>query len=216
MAASQRGYGGLLPSVWWQGTERVEAQVNGVDVAILVIIGFSAVASMQRGFMLGMIDFLALALAIVTGARLAELLAEPLRERGFPDRLAAGAGFFIASVVAYAAIGLAVRVLLAPLASFGAGTPLGWVNGILGLLPGALRGLAIASLVVIVMASLPTEFGFRPQIDTSQLAVPIAQAGMDALNAGLRWAGIDPASVGLPDRSFDFTRPEPMLSFQVT
>ena len=34
------------------------------------------------------------------------------------------------------------KAVLAPLGALGANTPLGWVNGVLGLLPGAVRGLA--------------------------------------------------------------------------
>lgn len=176
-------------------------QVNGVDLAILVIVGFSAVMGLQRGFMLGLIDLLAFGLAIAAGARLTDFIAGPLRDRGLPNPLAAGAGFFIASVVTYAAFGLAIRVALSPLGAFGAGTPLGWVNGVLGLLPGALRGLALAAFLVIAMAALPTELGLRPQIRASQLAEPLAVSGREALETGLSWAGVDPGVLGFPGDS---------------
>lgn len=185
-----------------------QAKVNGVDLGILVIVGFFAVMGLQRGFMLGLVDLLAFALALIAGARMTDLIASPLRERGLPNPLAAGAGFFIASVVTYAAIGLVIRVALSPLNAIGAGTPLGWVNGVLGLLPGALRGLALAAFLVIALSALPAEFGLRPHIVTSQLAEPLAISGREALGAGLEWAGIDPETLGLPSISTG-TRSEP-------
>ena len=128
-------------------------------------------------------------------------VADPLNDRGLPDEFAAGAGFVIAAVVSLAVIGLAARVLLAPLGALGAGTPLGWVNGVLGLLPGAVRGLAIAALVVLAVSALPPEFGLREPLAESRLAAPIAETGREALDAGLAWAGIDPqvAWYPLPD-----------------
>jgi membrane protein required for colicin V production len=179
--------------------------LNGVDLVILVIVGFSAVMGLQRGFMLGMVDLLVFGLAVVAGARLIDLVAAPLRERGIPDQLAASAGFVIATVIAYAAMGLAVRIILSPLSAFGAGTPLAWVNGVLGLLPGALRGLALSAFLVIALSAMPVGLGLRQQIDASQLAAPLAISGREALNAGLAWAGVDPRALGLPSI---FIRPD--------
>lgn len=172
--------------------------MNAVDLAILIVVGFSAVTGLRRGFMLGIVDLFAFALALIAGARLTELLAAPLRQRGLPNPLAAGIGFFIAAVVTYAILGFAVRMLLAPLGAFGAGTPLGWVNGVLGLIPGALRGLALAALLVITLAALPAELGLQRYFVSSQFAVPLAASGREALDAGMAWAGVDPTAIGLP------------------
>ena len=103
----------------------------------------------------------------------------------------------IAAVVSLAVIGLAARVLLAPLGALGASTPLGWVNGVLGLLPGAIRGLAIAALVVLVALALPPELGLRERLAESRLARPIAETGRKALDDGLVWAGVDTRSLGI-------------------
>ncbi len=118
-------------------------------------------------------------------------VADPLIAWGLPAELAAGAGFMIVAVVSLAVIGLAARVLLAPLGTLGASTPLGWVNGVLGLLPGAIRGLAIAALLVLVVSALPPELGLRDRLAESRLAAPIAETGRKALDAGLVWAGVD-------------------------
>ncbi len=172
--------------------------MNVIDIGILVIVGLFAVGGLRRGFMLGMVDLVAFGLAIVVAARLAGTIAEPLIDRDLPAELAAGAGFVIAAVVSFAIIGLVVRILLSPLGGFGAGTPLGWVNSVLGLLPGAVRGLAIAALLVLIVSAFPPELGLREPLADSRLAAPIAQTGREALDSGLAWAGIDPRAIGIP------------------
>jgi membrane protein required for colicin V production len=170
--------------------------MNAIDIGILVIVGLFAVGGLRRGFLLGVVDLVAFGLAVVVAARLASSVAAPLREIGLSDSLAAGAGFVIAVVVSMAVIGLAGRILLAPLGAIGAGTPLGWANGILGLLPGALRGLAIAALLVMVLLEIPPEFGLRAAINQSRLAQPLVTSGREVLNAGLEWAGIELWTLG--------------------
>lgn len=177
--------------------------MNAVDVGILIIVGLFAVGGLRRGFMLGLVDLVGFGLAVVVGARMAETLAQPLRDRGLPPDLAMGSGFVIAAVVSLAAIGLAARILLSPLRAFGGDTPLGWVNGVLGLLPGAVRGLAVAALVVMSLQALPPQVGVHPAIAASRLARPLMETGREALDAGLAWAGIDPRAFGV------FFRPAP-------
>lgn len=175
--------------------------MNSIDVIILIIVGTSAIGGLRRGFLLGVADLVVLGLALFAAARLSGLAAEPLREAGLTDPIATTTGFFIAAVLAYAVVGLAVRLLLAPVAALNASTPLGWVNGVLGLLPGAVRGLAFAALLVITMTMVPAGMGLRHWITGSQLAEPLAIAGQEALQASLEWADIDPASIGLSSRT---------------
>src|SRR5215210_1188508 len=181
----------------WAGTAEARTRMNAVDIGILVIVGLFAVGGMRRGFLHGIVDLIAFGLSLIVAARLTRSVAGPLVDRGVPDELAAGAGFAIAAVVSLAVIGLAARVLLAPLGALTASTPLGWVNGVLGLLPGAVRGLAVAALVVLAVSALPPEIGLREPLAESRLGAPIADTGREALDAGLLWAGIDPRSLGI-------------------
>jgi membrane protein required for colicin V production len=171
--------------------------MNAVDIGILVIVGLFAVEGLRRGFLLGVVDLIAFGLAILAAARFAEIIAEPLRNRGLPASLAQSAGFVIAAVVSFAVIGFVARLLLSPLGTFAAGTPLAWVNGILGLLPGAVRGLAMAGLLLLILSALPVESGVRSALAGSRLARPILTIGQQALLDGLTWAGIDPRSLGV-------------------
>jgi uncharacterized protein YkwD/uncharacterized membrane protein required for colicin V production len=170
--------------------------MNAVDIGILIIIGLFAVGGLRRGFMLGVVDLVAFGLAIVFAARAADFVARPLLDWGFPEGIATAAGFIIAAIVSYALIGLAVRVIVAPLGAFGGSASLAWVNGILGLLPGAVRGLAIAALALMFASALPPEFGWRAQVADSQLAAPLTRAGRGAWHTGLTWAGVDPSTIG--------------------
>jgi uncharacterized protein YkwD/uncharacterized membrane protein required for colicin V production len=172
--------------------------MNAVDTGILIIVGLFAVGGLRRGFLLGIVDLIAFGLSLIVAARLSGSVADALMNRGLPEKLAAGAGFVITAVVSLAVIGLAARVLLSPLGALSASTPLGWFNGVLGLLPGAVRGLAIAALVVLVIMALPPEFRLREPLTESRLASPIAETGRKALDAGLAWAGVDPRSLGIP------------------
>jgi membrane protein required for colicin V production len=172
--------------------------MNAVDLVILVVVGLFAVGGLRRGFLFGLVDLVGFGLSIIAAARLGPSVAEPLRDRGIPAELAIGAGFVIAGVVSLTVIGLAARVLLAPLALLGAGTPLGWANSVLGLLPGALRGLAIAALLVLLLSALPPELEPRDALRESRLAQPILDTGIDALETGLAWAGIDLWALGIP------------------
>jgi uncharacterized membrane protein required for colicin V production len=174
------------------------AHVNFVDVGILVVVGLFAVGGMRRGFLLGLVDLVVFGLSIIVAALLARSVGEPLRERGIPIELANGAGLVIVGVVSLAVLGLAARLLLAPLGALGAGTPLGWANGVLGLLPGTLRGLAVAALLVLLVSALPPEIEQQDSLRGSMLARPILDFGLDVLDAGLAWVGIDLRTLGEP------------------
>jgi hypothetical protein len=136
-------------------------------------------------------------LSILSAARFSEIVAEPLRDRGVPSSLAASMGFVVAAVVSFALLGFAARLLLSPLKVLGADTAVGWVNGILGLLPGAVRGLAMATLVLLFLSALPADAGIRNTLAGSRLARPILTTGQQVLHDGLTWAGIDPRSLGV-------------------
>lgn len=176
--------------------------VNTIDIIVLIIVGLSAVNGLQRGLMLGVIDMVTLGSSILVGARLAPWASQPIREWGLPDPLAAGFGFFISTVVCYALLGLAARIVLTPFLSFGSGSALAWVNSILGLIPGAIRGAMVASLVVIVFSTLPTELGVRQEYSNSRVAGPLAAAGREAFSAAIQWSGVRPEEMGLPSTFF--------------
>lgn len=175
--------------------------MSGLDVVLLVIIGFSAIGGLRRGFLLGTVDLFAFLFALLVGAKLADMVALPLRDRGLPNPLAGAAGFFLAAVIAYAVIGVAIRILVAPLGSLASPT-LAWLNSVLGLIPGAIRGTALAALVVLALTALPAELGMRLHLYQSHMAAPLASAGTQFYDASLAFAGVDPYELGFPREGF--------------
>lgn len=175
--------------------------VSWLDVVLLIFIGASAVGGLRRGFLLGCVDLLVFVVALLVGLKLAPWLAVAVRARGIPDPLSGALAIFVTAVVSYAVIGLAVRVLLSPLVMLQTGT-LGWFNGILGLIPGALRGTALAALIAYAVIALPPGFGLSQLAIESSFARPLATTGEELVRAGLDLANVDPAALGFTRNPF--------------
>lgn len=175
--------------------------ISWLDVVLLIIIGTSAVGGLRRGFLLGSLDLLVFVVALLVGLKLAPWLADPIRARGIPDPINGAMGMFIMAVTSYAVIGLAVRILVSPLGMLQSGT-LGWFNSVLGLIPGALRGTAIAALVAYVLIALPPELGMSQLAYESTFARPLAATGSGLAQTGLSLANVDPVSLGFSRDAF--------------
>lgn len=169
--------------------------VSWLDVVLLIIIGTSAVGGLRRGFLLGCLDLLVFVVSLLVGLKLAPWLADPIRARGIPDPISGAMGIFIMAVTSYAVIGLAVRILISPLGALQSGT-LGWFNSVLGLIPGALRGTALAALVAFAIVALPPEFGASQLAFESSFARPLAATGAELARSGLELANVDPTGLG--------------------
>ncbi|MBL8126014.1 MAG: CvpA family protein [Chloroflexia bacterium] len=176
--------------------------ISWLDVVLLIIIGTSAVGGLRRGFLLGCLDLLVFVASLLVGLKLAPWLADPIRARGIPNPISGAMGVFIMSVTSYAVIGLAVRILVAPLGMLQTGT-LGWFNSVLGLIPGALRGTAIAALVAYVLVALPPELGMSQLAFESSFARPLATTGAELARTGLSLANVDPAGLGFSSNALD-------------
>lgn len=172
--------------------------MNPVDIGILAIIGLFAVGGLTRGLLLGIVDLVLLGLAVIVATRGGASIAAMLGERGFPPSLAASLGFFAVFSLTLTVTGIAARILLAPLRGVGAGSLLGWLNSLLGMALGAIRGIALVFLALLAIQALPSELGYRPALAASRLAAPILTTGQIALATGLAWAGIDRDGFGLP------------------
>lgn len=172
--------------------------MNVVDLVILVVIGLFAVGGLSRGLLLGMVDLALFGLAVIVAARGSAAVAAVLVERGVPPAFASGSGFLTVLGVTLAVTGLTARILLAPLRGMGAGSLFGWLNSLLGMGLGVVRGVAVVFLVLLAVQALPPELGYRSYLTESRLADPILATGRAALDTGLAWAGIDRDGFGLP------------------
>ena len=172
--------------------------MNVVDFGILVVVGLFTVGGLTRGFLLGIVDLILLGLAVIVGARGSASVAAPLVDQGFPPQLASGVGFYVVFMLTLVITGVAARILLSPLRGLGAGSVFGWLNSLLGMAAGAIRGVALVFLVLVAVQAMPTELGYRPALAESRLVTPIMETGRDVLDSGLSWAGIDRDGLGLP------------------
>ncbi len=175
--------------------------VSWLDVVLLIIIGSSAVGGLRRGFLLGCLDLLVFVVSLLVGLKLAPILADAIRARGIPDPISGAMAVFIMAVTSYAVIGLAVRVLISPLGTLQTGV-LGWFNSILGLIPGALRGAALAALVAFALLALPPEFGLSQLTFESTFTRPLAATGAELARTGLGLANVDPTGLGFTGSAF--------------
>jgi uncharacterized membrane protein required for colicin V production len=178
--------------------EKASWRMNVVDFGILVVIGLFAVGGLTRGLLLGLVDLVLLGLAVIVGARGSTSVAAPLVDGGFPPQVAAGAGFFVAFFLTLAITGFAARILLTPLRGLGGGSVLGWINSALGMVAGAVRGLALVFLALLAVLALPPELGYRPALAGSRLVAPIVETGRLILDSGLTWADIERDDLDLP------------------
>lgn len=176
--------------------------VSWLDVVLLIIIGVSAIGGLRRGFLLGCVDLLVFVVSLLVGLKLAPLLADSIRARGIPDPINGAMALFVMAVASYAVIGLAVRVLLSPLGTLQTGT-LGWFNGILGLIPGAIRGTALAAILAYALLALPPEFGLSQITFESTFARPLAMTGEELVRTGLELANMDARNLGFSGNPFN-------------
>ena len=181
--------------------EKASARMNVVDFGILVVVGFFAVSGLTRGFLLGVVDLILLGLAVIVAARGGASIAAPLIEQGFPQTVATGVGFFVVFLLSLIITGIAARILLAPLRGLGAGSVLGWLNSLLGMVVGAIRGVVLICLALLAVLSLPAELGYRSALADSRLVAPITETGRIVLDSGLAWAGLDRDGLGIPFQS---------------
>jgi uncharacterized protein YkwD/uncharacterized membrane protein required for colicin V production len=162
--------------------------VNAVDVAILTLVGLLAVLGMRRGFLLGTLDLLGVAAALAVAALYYRRLIDPLADWGLARGTAAIVAFAALNVAAQAVVSLLTGVLFRPLSRLPWPWPVRWSDGVLGLIPGAVKGLAIAAVVVLPLAFLQRPVVLSDEVRSSRLADPLIDTGLDVLYGAVdRW-----------------------------
>lgn len=147
-------------------------QFNAVDVVLFVFLAFYALDGMRRGFIAGALGLIALALTVavaaVGAAPAGAAIAETLR---MPPLLANTLGFFAVLIVAQLLSSLAVKVILGALAPVRAVlAPLMVFDHALGVLPGLVQAVLIATLVLTPLQLFPLVPQVTRALDGSTLA----------------------------------------------
>ncbi len=146
--------------------------VNWVDVALIVIVGLGALAGIRRGFLRGAIDLLTIVVSVVIAAVAYHWVADFIASRFHLSTVIASViGFTGVAIVVQFAISLLVVTPLSPLISVARHTPVSkQLDAFLGLAPGAVKGLAIAMAVVMLLVLMPFGSGVDPSLGRSALA----------------------------------------------
>ncbi len=158
-------------------------RLNWVDWVVVAVVGAAVVSGIARGFILGLLDILGVLISFgvaVAGYRsAARFILSAFRE--VPEPVAYVAGFLGLVVVGLAAFGLLVRLLFVfagPLRFVF--KPLTPFNTLLGAIPGLVKGLFYATLLVLPFATLPLVPSVSADIERSELARRLVAVAVNA------------------------------------
>jgi len=165
--------------------------INAIDILILALVGTLAVLGIRRGFLLGALDLIGVAAGLVVAALFYRRLIDPLVEWGLGRGTAAIIAFAALNVAALFVVSLLTGLVFRPLRTLPWPWLLRWGDGLLGVVPGVVKGLAIAAVVVLPLAFLQQPLVLGDQIRSSRFAGPLVEGGLDALYAAVDRFGVD-------------------------
>lgn len=177
--------------------------MNAVDVGIVTVVGLLAVLGMRRGLLLGTLDLIGVVAALVAAALFYRRFISPLEDLGLSRSTAAVVAFAGVNVAAQVVVSLVTGTLLRPILRPRWPWLLRFFNGVLGLVPGAVKGLAIAAVVVVPLAFLQRPVVLSDQVRESRLADPLVDAGLDVI-----YGAVERYDVELADFAAITSRPE--------
>jgi uncharacterized protein YkwD len=178
---------------------QVEAMhgLNWVDVVLVLIILASALAGLQRGLIRGALDLVAVVISLLIASygyhRVADLVSSRI---SMSDIVANIIGFVIVLVIVQIAFSI---LILGPL------TPVIWsirriplskeIDGFLGVIPGAVKGIVIAAAVALILVLTPLGNSFDQPVGQSKVAARLLTGANQAIaksdgHAGINLSGI--------------------------
>jgi uncharacterized protein YkwD/uncharacterized membrane protein required for colicin V production len=186
--------------------------LNWVDFVLVLIILASALAGLQRGLIRGALDLVAVVISFVIASygyhRVADLLSSHV---AMSDIVANILAFVILLVIVQFAFSVLV---LGPL------TPLIWgirripisrqIDGFLGVIPGAVKGVVLAAAIALVLVLTPLGSSFDQPIGQSKVAAHLLSGANQAIAKSDGHVGINLADIMLvsePDPQTGTTLP---------
>lgn len=171
-----------------------------LDLAVTILVGAFAVLGFARGFVRGALDLLLFAAAAALAARLYRPAATVLIDGGLDPGLGPAVGFAAVFLGAMFLGALALRVALAPARVFPWPPPLPFLNRLLGLGPGVVKGVIAAGIVLAPLSALRDEYRMTRLFAESRLAPALAAAAARVADDATGGHGLDPVGLpGLPD-----------------
>ena len=146
--------------------------VNWVDVLLIVIVGLGALAGLRRGFLRGAIDVVTIVASILVAAYAYHWIADFISRHFHTSTVVASViGFGLVALAIQAAVSILIVTPLSPLIFAARHTPVSkQLDAVLGLVPGAIKGIAIAMAVVMVLVLTPFGSGADPSLGRSAMA----------------------------------------------
>jgi uncharacterized membrane protein required for colicin V production len=159
--------------------------MNMLDVAILAVVGTLAILGVRRGFMLGALDLVGIGGGVLVAALYYRRVIDPLIERGLPREAAAVVAFAGLNVVTLVAMSLLINVVFRPIRRLPWPFFLRWGDSLFGLIPGLIKGVAVAAVVIMPLAFLQRPLLLSTEIEGSRLAGPLVAGGFDVLSTAV-------------------------------
>ncbi|MGI9253020.1 MAG: CvpA family protein [Thermomicrobiales bacterium] len=171
--------------------------MNPLDIAILIFVGLIGVKGLRRGFIRGVADLAGWLVAMVAASRFAPALVTWLTGTAVSP-VAPTAAFSITFMVALAATGFAVDLALKSLGFLPRIPPFSFLNSVLGIAPGVVKGAMLASIILAPLLAFDGLLGESSPVTGSILARPVVDAVDRLTNGAYSRAGVDPPNAGLP------------------
>ena len=168
-----------------------------LDIALITLVGFFAVRGIHRGFVRGVLDLVVIVAAARGGALLAGPVAGSIEVLGL-GRATPAVALMIATLGIGFACFLAIALLTRPLRRFPVPPPLPFLDGLLGLAPGMVKGIAAAIVVVLPLVTLGADFGLADEVRSSRLIPSFYALGRQATETVTGQFGFELPSVDPP------------------
>jgi uncharacterized protein YkwD/uncharacterized membrane protein required for colicin V production len=174
-----------------------------LDYIGLITLGVFALDGVRRGFVLGVLDVVVLALTLTAAVTLyplvAGLLVEQVNLPGALTNVAAFAAIFLVGQLLYRLAASILDALLRPM--FAALPPLRALDGLAGAVPGFVKGAVVVAILASAVRSLPMAAEIRAPFEASQVvarAAPIGSRIVPDLPALLGRLGLDQIVIAPP------------------
>ncbi|MDI3339512.1 MAG: CvpA family protein [Sphaerobacter sp.] len=167
--------------------------MNWLDVIIILIVLLGAGAGVRRGFLRGALDLVIVAIGLVAGAVGYRPVAQLL------ERVVGAQGIAL-NVLSFAAVTLVAQGLLSGVLAITVGPgiavvravpPVRWLDELLGLVPGAIKGLILATLLVLAATLLTLGPLSDTGLSRSRLAAPLVARSARAIAWAQARTGLD-------------------------
>jgi uncharacterized membrane protein required for colicin V production len=145
--------------------------MNVVDIVIVLIIILEAMLGLRIGFVWGIFDLVMIAVGVLAGAVGYPVVAGPLGRLLDTEGTAVNVlAFVIVALVVQSVLSLLIRLPLLPLSALiRTLAPARWLDSALGLLPGIVKGVLLATVLVVAVLVLPVDPRIGNALDQSRL-----------------------------------------------